>query len=129
MSIRIAAFCLIFVALASSLSAGVDRALVFKRGQTRVLVKGQITHENDRVCFSLRGRAGQHAKVRIIPNGALLTSGHVESPSGKGDGGPGGVVFDDTIHETGVYRICVEQRQQSQPGTFQLEVTVTPPSD
>jgi hypothetical protein len=126
--IRIAALCAIAVALASHTAAAADRALVFKSGQTRVMVKGRITRENERVCFSLRGRLGQHVKVRIIPNGTLLTSGHVESPSGKTDGGPGGVVFDDTVHETGVYRICIEQRQESQPGTFRLEVTVTPPS-
>jgi hypothetical protein len=101
---------------------------VFKPGQTRVTVKGRITGENDRVCFTLRLRSAKHMRVRIIPNGALLTSGHVESPSGKADGGPGGVVFDETVAETGTYRICVEQRQQSQPGTFRLEVTVTPPS-
>jgi len=105
-----------------------DRSLVFKAGQTRALARGRITRSDDQVCFLLRCREGQHLKVRIMPQGTLLTSGHVTSPSGKSDGGPGGVVFDEALHETGVYRICVEPRQQSRSGTFHLEVTVIPPS-
>jgi len=128
MWIRVSALCGIVIVLASCAGAASDRALVFKRGQTRVVVHSRITRDNPRVCFSLRGREGQHMTVRIMPSGTVLTSGHVMSPSGKADGGPGGIVFDNTIHETGGYRICVEPRQQSHPGSFRLEVSITPPS-
>jgi hypothetical protein len=128
MWVRVAARCLIVIALVLHAGAASDRSLVFKRGQTRAIVEGRITREDPRVCFSVRGRAGQHMTVRIVPHGGLLTSGHVVSPSGKSDGGPGGIVFDDTLQETGVYRICVEPRQQSHPGSFHLQVTVTPPA-
>ena len=128
MWVRVAGLCSIVIALALHAGAASDRWLVFKRGQTHAIVEGRITRGNPRVCFSVRGRAGQHMTVRIVPHGELRTSGHVVSPSGKSDGGPGGIVFDDTVQETGVYRICVEPRQQSQPGSFRLEITVTPPS-
>ncbi len=37
-------------------------------------------------------------------------------------GRPGGLVFDSDLHETGVYRIVVETRQHSGPGTFRLRI-------
>jgi hypothetical protein len=119
--------CAFAVALELCVGAAVDRVLVFKAGQTRSFARGRITRSDDQVCFSLRCREGQHMKVRVVPQGALLTGGHVTSPSGKSDGGPGGVVFDDMLHETGMYRICVEPREQSRSGAFRLEVTLTPP--
>ena len=66
-SIQVAALCAFVVASAATPPTAADRALVFKPGQTRVTVKGRITRENDRVCFSLRLRAGKHMKVRIVP--------------------------------------------------------------
>jgi hypothetical protein len=52
----------------------------------------------------------------------LITAGQVRSPSGKYDGGPGGVVFDSDLVETGYYQIRVSERQNRIPGKFLLEV-------
>ena len=64
-------------------------------------------------------------KIELKPLGPnLITAGTVASPSGKSDGGPGGVIFDSDLTETGDYKIRVFERQQTLPGTFALRVDI-----
>jgi hypothetical protein len=46
----------------------------------------------------------------------------VKSPSGKYDGGPGGVIFDSDLTETGYYQIRISERQNKMAGKFFSEV-------
>jgi hypothetical protein len=59
--------------------------------------------------------------IRPVTN-QLITAGQVRSPSGKYDGGPGGVIFDSDLSETGDYQIRVSERQDKIAGKFLLEV-------
>jgi hypothetical protein len=52
----------------------------------------------------------------------LITAGIVIFPSGRRDGGPGGLIFDYDLTETGEYLIRVTRRENKVAGVFRLEV-------
>jgi hypothetical protein len=83
------------------------RRIVFARGATVARGSGYLRHIHDELWFVLRASAGQHMRVEI--NGAGATRGVVVFPSGKQDGGPGRVVFNDVIDEAGDYKIRVTE--------------------
>lgn len=91
-------------------SAQTERApqrIVFARAATVARASNYLRHIHDELWFVLRASAGQHMRVEI--KGAGATRGVVVFPSGKQDGGPGGVVFDDVLDENGDYRIRVTE--------------------
>jgi hypothetical protein len=105
-------------------STAADRRIRFKKGQTVVCVKGSLRHIHDEASFVLRARSGQHMRVNIIADGP--THGVVIFPSGGQDGGPGGVIFDDRLTETGDYRIRVTESSMGEAwqGAFSLQVSI-----
>jgi len=98
----------------------------FARGATVARVTGHLNGVRDEAVFVLRAGAGQHMRVEI--NGRGATRGVVIFPSGKQDGGPGGVVFDDNIDETGDYRIRVTESSMADEwrGSFVLKIKILP---
>lgn len=98
----------------------------FARGATVARVTGHLNGVRDEALFVLRAGAGQHMRVEI--NGRGATRGVVIFPSGKQDGGPGGVVFDDNIDETGDYRIRVTESSMANEwrGSFVLKIEILP---
>src|SRR2546427_78250 len=83
----------------STITAQTPTRINFARGATRATARGYLRGVRDEVFFVLRAQANQHMRVEVKGRGA--TRGVVISPSGKQDGGPGGVVFDDKIDESG----------------------------
>lgn len=98
----------------------------FARGATVARVTGHLNGVRDEAVFVLRAGRGQHMRVEI--NGRGATRGVVIYPSGKQDGGPGGVVFDDNIDETGDYRIRVTESSMANEwrGSFVLKIKILP---
>src|SRR5262245_21608034 len=89
-------------------AATTDRRIKFRTGQTKARVKGRFTKSVSELYYIVGARSGQHMRVKITPVGkGLVTAGEVISPSGKLDGGPGGVIFDADLTESGDYRIRV----------------------
>ncbi len=76
----------------------------------------------------LAARSGQRMTINIAPVTPQLTmAGQVTSPSGKQDGGPGGVIFEGDLTETGDYRVCVNQHTMGSnlpAGAYVLEVMI-----
>src|SRR3979490_509188 len=101
--------------------------ITFARGSNVVRVKGYLRGVNDQALYVLRARAGQHMRVEI--NGRGATRGMVVLPSGKQDGQPGGLIFDDNIDESGDYRIRVTESSMGDAwrGSFVLKVEILPP--
>jgi len=70
--------------------------------------------------------------VNIIPvTRGLTMAGTVASPSGQGDGGPGGIVFNADLTEGGDFTIEVSQHTMGsnyKSGSFILEIVITPAS-
>jgi hypothetical protein len=101
--------------------------VTFARGATVARVTGYIRGTNDEALFVLRARAGQHMRVEI--NGRGATRGVVIFPSGKQDGQPGGLIFDDNIDESGDYRIRVTESSMANAwrGSFVLKIEILPP--
>ncbi|HEY2121542.1 MAG TPA: hypothetical protein VGH37_20345 [Candidatus Acidoferrum sp.] len=108
-------------------AAANDHPIVFKAGQTRGYADGQFSGKFHEVYFSFHACAGQHLIVQITPlTPGLLTAGVVIYPSGKQDGGPGGIVFNSELTESGKYRIRITQRQTDSKGRFRVSVELSP---
>jgi hypothetical protein len=66
--------------------------------------------------------------IRVVPiacqtrrvDGAMADGSQMRSPSGKYDGGPGGVILDSDLTETGHYQIRLSERQYKIRGKFLL---------
>ncbi len=67
--------------------------------------------------------------MRVEINGRGATRGMVIFPSGKQDGQPGGLIFDDNIDEAGDYRIRVTESSMGDAwrGSFVLKIEMLPP--
>jgi hypothetical protein len=104
-----------------------DHFINFKVGQTKAYAEGQFSRKVHEVYFSFHARDGQHLFVKITPlTSNLTTAGVVIYPSGKQDGGPGGIVFDSELTETGKYRLRITQRQTQTNGSFRVLVELSP---
>ncbi|HEY0323726.1 MAG TPA: hypothetical protein VGC66_22430 [Pyrinomonadaceae bacterium] len=110
--------------LQQSVDAKKARRITFKPGATSASVRSSLKGISDEALFVLRARSGQHMRVNI--SGAGPTRGIVIFPSGKQDGQPGGLIFDDTLTETGDYRIRVTESNMAEGwrGSFTLEVEI-----
>jgi hypothetical protein len=128
MCAMIGAASLITAVLASiSVAAQSEKAaqrIVFARGATTARATGYLRGLRDSASFVLRASAGQHMRVEIAARGA--THCGVFYPSGRGEVHPGGVVFDDTIDETGDYKIVVSESQMAEPwhGNFTVKIEI-----
>lgn len=100
--------------------------IVFARGATTAHATGYLRGRRDSASFVLRASSGQRMRVEIDGRGAI--HGGVFAPSGKGEIQPGRVIFDDTIDETGDYRIIVSESQMGEPwhGSFTLKIEILP---
>ena len=104
-----------------------DQPIIFQAGRRTAYAEGQFSKGVHAVYFSFHARAGQHVLVKITPlTRDLITAGVVIYPSGKQDGGPGGLVFDSDLTETGKYRIRITQRQVEINARFRLLVKISP---
>src|SRR5712664_4410138 len=100
-------FALAAIITLTSLATFAQTRVYFACGATRATARGYLRGIRDEANFVLRARAGQHMRVEIRGRGA--TRGMVTFPSGQGDGGPGGVVFDGLLPATGDYGIRVTE--------------------
>jgi hypothetical protein len=94
-----------------------------KPGRASTIVEARFPKSGMDQLYVLSARAGQHMRIDIRPvTSQLITAGQVQSPSGKYDGGPGGIIFDSDLTETGDYQVRVSERENKMPGKFLLEV-------
>jgi hypothetical protein len=132
---RVIAVC--FIALLSSPSAGaqtgqhaVTQRIRFKIGAISAQVVGQFSPAQPRPHYLIKAKAGDHMVVNIIPvTRGLTLGGTVRSPSGQGDGQPGGIIFNSDLTENGDYTIEVFQHTMGsnyKSGSFVVEVVITP---
>jgi hypothetical protein len=102
----------------------------FAIGAVSAQTAGQFTPANERVSYVIKAKAGGHMIVNIIPVTKTLTmGGTVKTPSGAGDGGPGGIIMNADLTESGDYTIEVSQHTMGSnlaSGKFILEVVITP---
>ncbi|HKB64670.1 MAG TPA: hypothetical protein VKC61_02365 [Pyrinomonadaceae bacterium] len=124
---------LLFIPLAG-LAQTRDRAtspsrIRFTTGALSAQVHGRFTPANERVRYVIRARKGDHMVVNIIPiTRGLTMAGTVRFPSGQGDGGPGGIIMNSDLDETGEYIVEVSQHTMGsnyKSGSFILEVVIT----
>lgn len=115
---------LVLPGLQESTAAKKVRRIRFRSGATAARVRGSLKGISDEAVFVLRARSGQHMRINISGEGP--TRGTLLFPSGKQDGGPGGVIFDDVLTETGDYRIRVTESSMAEAwrGSFVLEVEI-----
>jgi len=111
----------------SAQTASAPQRIKFARRATVARVTGYLRGVRDEKWFVLRARANQHVRVEIKGRGA--TRGVLIFPSGKQDGGPGGIIFDGIIDENGDYRIRVTESSManSWQGRFTVTIEILPP--
>src|SRR5438552_14006390 len=115
-------FLAVAVTVGASFTVSAQTRVYFARGSTRATARGYLRGIRDEALFVLRAQSGQHMRVEIKGRGA--TRGMVIFPSGKQDGAPGGVVFDDNIDETGDYRIRVTESSMANAWRGNFTVTI-----
>jgi len=117
-------FLAVAVTVGASFTVSAQTRIYFARGATRATARGYLRGIRDEALFVLRAQSGQHMRVEIKGRGA--TRGLVIFPSGKQDGAPGGVVFDDNIDETGDYRIRVTESSMANAwrGSFTVIIDI-----
>ena len=101
----------------------------FTTGAISAQVRGRFTPVNERVRYVIKATKGDHMIVNIIPvTRGLTMAGTVRSPSGQGDGGPGGIIMNSDLEESGDYIVEVSQHTMGsnyKSGSFILEVVIT----
>ncbi len=101
----------------------------FTTGAISAQVRGRFTPVNERVRYVIKATKGDHMIVNIIPvTRGLTMAGTVRSPSGQGDGGPGGIIMNSDLEESGDYIVEVSQHTMGsnyKAGSFILEVVIT----
>ena len=101
----------------------------FTTGAISAQVRGRFTPANERVRYAIKARKGDHMVVNIIPvTRGLTMAGTVRFPSGQGDGGPGGIIMNSDLEESGDYIVEVSQHTMGsnyKSGSFILEVVIT----
>ena len=111
-------------------SASPPTRIRFTTGAISAQVRGHFTPANERVRYVIKARKGDHMVVNIIPvTRGLTMAGTVAFPSGQGDGGPGGIIMNSDLDESGDYTIEVNQHTMGSnysSGSFILEVVITP---
>ncbi|HXT64491.1 MAG TPA: hypothetical protein VN696_15740 [Pyrinomonadaceae bacterium] len=102
------------------------RRIIFARGATVARATGHLRGMSDESWFVLRAKSGQQMRVEIRGRGP--TRGVLIFPSGKQDGGPGGVIYDGMIDEDGDYKIRVTESMMAEAwkGRFTLIVKILP---
>lgn len=102
----------------------------FTTGAISTQVRGTFTPANERVRYVIKARKGDHMVINIIPvTRGLTMAGTVKFPSGQGDGGPGGIIMNSDLEETGDFTVEVNQHTMGsnyKTGSFILEVVITP---
>ncbi len=98
------------------------RRIVFARGATVGRASAYIRGIRDHVTFVIRLSAGQNVRVEIDGHGS--TRGVLIWPSGKQDGGPGGVIYEGEVDETGDYKISVGESLMGEAWRGTLTVIV-----
>jgi hypothetical protein len=102
-----------------------EHRIQLRSGRTSATVEGHFPKDGRDQLYVLHAHAGQHMRINIRPvTSQLITAGQVKSPSGKYDGGPGGVIFDSELTETGYYQIRISERQNKIPGKFLMELEI-----
>ena len=121
-----AAFILFIAASAPAQTENSPRRITFARGATVARSTGYLGGMHAESWFVLRLSAGQHLRVKISGHGA--TRGVLFWPSGKQDGGPGGVIYDGDVDETGDYKIRVTESSMANAwrGSFTVTVEALP---
>lgn len=116
--------CATVTAFSQTLNA--PQRIRFARRATVARASGYLRGVRDEKWFVLRAQANQHMRVEIKGHGA--TRGVLYFPSGKQDGGPGGIIFDGIIDENGDYRIRVTESSMANSwrGRFTVRVEILP---
>jgi hypothetical protein len=101
-----------------------EECLELKGGIARV--HGFLSPAGEEKCYCLVAHAGQNMRVTIDPlDPDLVTKGTVIFPEHhEEEGGPGGVIFNDTLPQDGKYRICIGRRFEQKLGNFVLNVEI-----
>ena len=128
-TVMMAGVMLFSVGVTAAAAQGTSRRIRFEPGAISAQMRGRVTRQQAEAFYVLRVRSGQHMIVNVVPAagpGGATVSGTVTAPSGASNGGPGGIVFDEDLGESGDYtiRVAPNLRASNAYGAFLLEVVI-----
>lgn len=101
----------------------------FIQGALSVQVRGDVPQDAPAV-YTVQAESGQQMIVNLIPQApGLSLGGTVLFPEGQQTGGPGGVVMNQVLTQSGTYTVRVNRSNMnpsSGPGDFILELVILP---
>jgi hypothetical protein len=117
---------LVVCILLSNTFAGGPRKIKLPAPGKTLRVESKLSGIDHTKSFVFHGSAG--IKLKIELSGAGPLRGEVISPTGKREGAPGGVIFDEALKETGKYRLEVTESKMGEAweGSFQITMSVGP---
>lgn len=102
----------------------------FIPGALSAQAPGHFSGAGGQAVFTVQAEAGQFMIVNVIPQTpGLGTQGVVLFPGGGQTGGPGGVVMNQTLQQSGTYTIQAGQHQMASnlpEGNLLVEVIILP---
>jgi hypothetical protein len=110
-------------AIAGPAGAAAAIPVRFPTGSTHGRGSGYLHNIHSVNIFTFRCRAGRHVRVNVVGHGP--TRGIVVFPNGQQDGSPGGVVFDATVSQTGLYHLRVTEDSMAEQWHGKVTVFVT----
>jgi hypothetical protein len=122
--ILLALFCgMILIAPAYASSA---RKVKLPAAGKSIRIESTIKGVGVKKLFVFHATSGTKLKIELSGAGPLR--GVLLYPSGHQDGSPGGVIFDDTLTETGKYHLQVTESSMGDAwsGKFAVELSVAP---
>jgi hypothetical protein len=112
-------------------AAQIATPITFLPGALSAQAPGHFSTPDQQVLFTVQAEAGQFMIVNVIPRSqGLATQGVVVFPNGQQTGGPGGVVMNQALQESGTYSIRAGQHTMATnlpEGDLLVEVIVLPP--
>jgi hypothetical protein len=112
-------------------AAQIATPIQFIKGAMSAQAPGQFSTPDQQIPFTVQAQAGQLMIVNVIGLTPMLaTQGVVVFPNGQQTGGPGGVVMNQVLQESGTYSIRAGQHTMATnlpQGELLVEVIVLPP--
>jgi hypothetical protein len=102
------------------------RNIEFAPGATSLQIEDQLQGLHDEREFAFHADAETRVTIELAAPGAIR--GVLVYPSGKQEGGPGGVILNHKLTETGEYRLRVRESPMGETwqGPFSLRVYIVP---
>ena len=104
----------------------------FTKGSIATTVEGVLSPKQDSIYYNLPAEKGQYAVINMTAKKGveeIANVGVLHMPSGKQDGGKGGIVYQGCLPESGIYKLRIARNLMATNGGkagYKAEIVVLP---